>query len=140
MDHTLSMPTVASAPAETASVTLENLANLLTNCRVACGNSADAWLANSPLGSDSLRCIRLLLDCADLCDAAAELASCVAEANPIVLRSHLTTCALACERCVREIQLMRCPQGATCVETCRHTAARCRQALPLLPTVAAAAA
>ncbi|MBA4138285.1 MAG: four-helix bundle copper-binding protein [Opitutus sp.] len=123
-----------------ASTKLEELQNALAECRVACGHSADTWLANSPLAPDALRCIRLMLDCADLCMAAEELLPFVPEISPSLLRSRLNTCAVACERCVRDAQRHRTGPVAASIDACRRAGRACQEILPLLPTVAIAAA
>lgn len=112
----------------------------LEECQEACGRCADAWLACSPLGSEALRCIRMILDCADLCAAAGDLLPHAHEANPVVLRSHLGACAVACDRCVREVERAGSAHARLCLDACRQTARICRETIPLLPTVAVAAA
>ena len=136
------MPTTTLLPSDelTHVAEIDRCLAALERCQEACGRCADAWLSCSPLGSEALRCIRLILDCSDLCAAAADLLPHVQEANPVVLRSHLGACALACDRAVREAERAGSPQAQDCVETCRRTARICRETIPLLPTVAAAAA
>lgn len=112
----------------------------LEECQAACGRCADAWLACSPLGSEALRCIRLILDCSDLCTTAGDLLPHVQEANPVVLRSHLGACALACDRAVREAERSGSTHAQECIDTCRRTARICRDTIPLLPSATAAAA
>lgn len=124
----------------TSSRSLGELQAALNFCRIACSHSADTWLANSPLGSEALRCIRLLLDCADLCAAAEELLPFVEEVNPALLRSRLNTCVVACERCLRDVPRHRAaPLGHT-VAACQDVRRACTEILPLLPSVAVVAA
>lgn len=126
---------VSSAPPQ-----LTQLQELLADCRIACGHAADTWLANSPLAPDALRCIRLLLDCADLCGAAEELLPFAGEINPLLLRSRLNTCAVACERCAREAARYRTGPAAPTVERCRRAGRAAQEIIPLLPAVAVVAA
>lgn len=119
---------------------LDELQGLLADCRIACGHAADTWLANSPLAPDALRCIRLLLDCADLCGAAEELLPVAAEVSPPLLRARLNTCAVACERCAREAQRYRTGPAPATVDLCRRAGRAAREIVPLLPTVAVVAA
>lgn len=126
-------PTLAAAK-------IDDLQTALADCRIACGHTADTWLAASPLAPDALRCIRLLLDCADLCAAAEELLPFLPEINPSLLRSRLNTCAVACERCLRDAMRYRTGPVGPSIEACRRAGAACREILPLLPTVAVAAA
>jgi hypothetical protein len=134
----MATPTFDSAP--TTLSKLDELQNSLADCRIACGHAADTWLANSPLAADALRCIRLLLDCADLCAAAEELLPLLPEVNHSLVRSRLLTCAVACERCVRDALRYRSGPAGASIETCRRAGHVCREVLPLLPTVAVAAA
>lgn len=128
------------APVSPAARQLADLQELLADCRIACGHAADTWLANSPLAPDALRCIRLLLDCADLCSAAEELLPFADEINPMLLRSRLNTCAVACDRCAREAARYRTGPAATTVESCRRAGRAAQEIIPLLPTVAVVAA
>lgn len=112
----------------------------LAECHDACQRCADAWLAHSPLGPDALRCIRLIVDCGDLCAAAAEVLPEIENESIALVRSRLNASVVACERCVREAARHRAPHSATCVESCRHAAAAGRQVISLLSTAAVAAA
>lgn len=112
----------------------------LAECHAACHRCADAWLAHSPLGADALRCIRLIVDCGELCISAAEILPEADREIAAQLRSRLNACVLACERCVREASRHRAPHAAACVEACRYTAGVSRQLVSLLSTAAVAAA
>ncbi|MBI2510667.1 MAG: four-helix bundle copper-binding protein [Opitutae bacterium] len=119
---------------------LDSSLSALAECHAACHRCADAWLAHSPLGPDALRCIRLIVDCGDLCASAAEILPDAENDNPAQLRSRLNACVLACERCVREVSRHRAPHAAACIEACRYTAGVGRQLVSLLSTAAVAAA
>lgn len=112
----------------------------LAECHEACQRCADAWLAHSPLGPDALRCIRLIVDCGDLCAAAAEVLPEIESEKIALVRSRLNACVFACERCVREAARHRAPHSASCVEACRYAAGVGRQLISLLSTAAVAAA
>lgn len=100
-------------------------------CAQTCVSCADACLAEKKV--DQLRqCIRLNLDCADVCDATARLASRRTGSNPELLRQVIDTCAVACRLCGEE-----CARHAEqhehcriCAEACRSCEQACRQALP----------
>ena len=112
----------------------------LAECHAACQRCADAWLAHSPLGPDALRCIRLIVDCGDLCAAAAEVLPDIENESTALVRSRLNACVLACERCVRETARHRAPHSSACMEACRYAAGACRPLISLLSTAAVAAA
>jgi hypothetical protein len=113
---------------------------VLAECHAACQRCADAWLAHSPLGPDALRCIRLIVDCGDLCAAAAEVLPEIENESIALVRSRLNACVFACERCVREAARHRAPHSPACVESCREAANIGRQLISLLSTAAVAAA
>lgn len=90
-------------------------------CVQACTVCADACLAESMV--EHLRqCIRLNLDCADLCQAVATIASRSTGSNEEVLRHALETCCIACGRCAKE-----CESHASAHEHCRICAKECRE-------------
>lgn len=132
--------TFDSAPATLATPGIEQLQTALAECRVECSQAADTWLAHSPLAPDALRCIRLMLDCADLCADVEELLPLVPEVSPSLLRSRLNTCAVACDRCARDAQRHRAAPVASSIVACRRAGRACQEILPILPTVAVVAA
>lgn len=99
-------------------------------CAQACLSCADACLAENMV-NDLRQCIRLNLDCADVCDVTAKLASRRTGSDEELLRDVLELCAQACERCAEE-----CYQHAEmhrhcriCADACDGCAACCRFAL-----------
>ena len=96
----------------------------------ACTSCADACLAEE--GADALRqCIRLDLDCANVCVMTSTLASTQTGSNPQVLRGAITLCALACRLCAEECE-KHAPEHAhcrTCAEQCRSCEQACVGAL-----------
>ena len=89
-------------------------------CAQACTSCADACLAE-PKVSELRQCIRLDLDCADLCAATAALASRRTGSNEEVLLQTLELCSLACRKCAEE-----CERHAEHHEHCRICADECR--------------
>jgi ABC-type Mn2+/Zn2+ transport system ATPase subunit len=72
------------------------------------------------------RCIRLDLDCADICDATGKILSRQTATEPQMLRASLQACAEACRLCAEE-----CENHAEHHEHCRVCAEvchRCEQA------------
>ncbi len=92
-------------------------------CAFTCTACADACLAEPHV--DMLRrCIRLNLDCADLCLATGRALSRRTEGEWNVLRLAIEACAAACDACARE-----CERHAEMHEHCRVCAEACRRCL-----------
>lgn len=89
-------------------------------CAQACIVCADACVAE-PRVEQLRQCIRLNMDCADLCNTTGALASRRTGSNRPVLRATLEVCALACARCAEE-----CERHASMHEHCRICAQACR--------------
>ena len=90
------------------------------SCAQICVSCADACLAEQQI--DMLRqCIRLNLDCADVCGATGTMASRRTGSNEPVLKAALELCALACRACADE-----CQHHAEMHEHCRMCAESCR--------------
>jgi hypothetical protein len=98
-------------------------------CAQACGSCADACLGE-PTVSDLTQCIRLNLDCADVCIVAGRIASRRTGTDEVILKRMLKTCAEACRLCGEE-----CARHAgmhehcrVCAEACRSCERACREA------------
>jgi hypothetical protein len=89
-------------------------------CKQTCISCADACLAEAS-ANELKQCIRLNLDCADVCDTTGALASRRTGSNQAVLRGALELCALACRACAEE-----CERHAEKHEHCRICADSCR--------------
>lgn len=98
------------------------LVNCIEEC-LACAQACTAC-ADACLGEDkpaALRqCIRLNLDCADICIAAATLASRRTGSNDRLLRRMIELCAAACALCAEE-----CRRHQSIHEHCRICAEAC---------------
>ena len=91
------------------------------SCAQTCTSCADACLAEDMV--DRLRqCIRLNLDCADVCDTTAAVATRRTGSNEEVIRKMLDVCATACRLCATE-----CERHAGQHEHCRICARSCRE-------------
>jgi hypothetical protein len=88
-------------------------------CAQACVTCADACVAEEMV-PDLRQCIRLNLDCADLCFAGASLASRRTGSNEVVLKLVLQACAEACRLCGTE-----CRRHSAMHEHCRICAEAC---------------
>jgi hypothetical protein len=108
----------------------------LVHCIDECLDCSQTCLvcADACLGEEGVRqlaqCIRLDLDCADICAATATLASRRTGSNEAVLRNMIELCAEACRVCAEE-----CARHAShhehcriCAETCRRCEVVCRRA------------
>ncbi len=123
-------PRFSSSPAE----------DVLTRVIVACYDCAQTCVscADACLGEEEVRhlsqCIRLDLDCADLCCAAGAMASRRTGANPAVLRPVLAACEAACRACAEECErhAEMHEHCAICAEVCRECETACREALAAL--------
>jgi hypothetical protein len=90
-------------------------------CAFACTSCADADLAEEDV-RELARCIRLDLDCADVCDATRRVLTRQTSFEPSLPRSLVETCALACRLCAEE-----CERHADHHEHCRICAEVCRR-------------
>jgi hypothetical protein len=108
--------------------TLLTAVECLFDCAQACIACADACLAESDV--DTLKqCIRLNLDCADVCKATGSLASRRTGSNERLLRAMLLTCQTACELCEQECgRHTDHPHCRICAEACRECRSACRDA------------
>jgi len=89
------------------------------NCAQTCTACADACLAEPSV--DMLRlCIRLNLDCADICAATGKVASRFTGRNAEVMRAMIQACEQACRVCGEE-----CRKHASEHEHCRICAGAC---------------
>ena len=68
------------------------------------------------------QCIRLNMDCADVCAATAALATRRTGSNEEVIRKMLDACVTACRMCAEE-----CERHASMHEHCRICATACRE-------------
>lgn len=89
------------------------------DCAQACTACADSCLAEAEVAAQR-RCIRLNLDCVDLCLAAAALLSRRTGGAPTAAVETLEACATACKLCGDE-----CARHAGHMEHCRICAEAC---------------
>ena len=99
-------------------------------CAQACTACADACLGEETV-AQLVRCIRLDLDCADVCAATGTILSRQTETDAGLVQTMLSACAEACRRCAEE-----CEQHAehhqhcsVCAEACRSCEQACQNAL-----------
>jgi hypothetical protein len=100
---------------------LASAIDALTDCAQACAADTSDDLAEPNL-PDMVTCIRLCLDCTDICNAAAGVLSRHASRNADVARLLLEACAASCQRCGDE-----CERHAQMHQHCRVCAEACRR-------------
>ncbi len=97
-------------------------ARQLEHCASACTICADACLSED--ASSLRRCIRLTLECADICALAGRSVLRHREADATLLRPLLAACVTACQLCRDE-----CDRHAPAHDHCRLCAMACRDAM-----------
>jgi hypothetical protein len=97
----------------------------LGDCAQACDADADADLREPDL-AEMVKCIRLCLDCADVCTATAGVVSRQTAYDANVTRPLLEACAAACKSCGDECE--RHAQHHEHCRVCEQACRRCEQA------------
>lgn len=107
---------------------LSTCIDLCAECSLTCVACADACLGEQDV-ANLRRCIRLNLDCADICDATARVISRLLDGDPAVLAAQLEACARACASCGAECRKHsnHHEHCAVCAEACRRCEAACRE-------------
>jgi hypothetical protein len=95
-----------------------------------CTTCADACLGEATAAA-LRRCIRLNLDCADVCDATGRILSRISEPDAGLIQAQLRACMEACRLCAAE-----CEKHAghhvhcrVCAQACRRCEEACRDLL-----------
>lgn len=120
-------------------IQLAEAIDTLYSCAQTCTVCADACLSEEMV-AELVRCIRLNLDCADVCETTAALLSRQTEPDWTLLREQLTACATACRVCGDECQRHADMHEhcRICADHCRHCEQVCQQLLQAIPATAAA--
>jgi uncharacterized membrane protein len=104
----------------------------LSDCAQACTADTDADLSEGDL-AEMVRCIRLCLDCTDICNATIGVISRLAEYDASATRPLLEACAAICkncgDECERHAHMQHC---RVCAEACRRCERACRDLLDAL--------
>jgi hypothetical protein len=90
-------------------------------CAQSCTSCADACLSEDGV-ADLRKCIRLDLDCADICDATGRVLSRQTEYDAPTSKAQVESCREACRTCAEE-----CERHAEMHEHCRICAEACRR-------------
>jgi hypothetical protein len=102
------------------------------DCAQACTACADACLGEQEkerLG----RCIRLNVDCADVCAMTGKIVSRQTASEPALIRAALKFCAQACTLCGDECGKHTMEHCRICAEACRRCEAACTTLLQGVP-------
>jgi uncharacterized membrane protein len=100
---------------------LAGTVDALSDCAQACAADVTADLSEQNV-TEMVRCIRLCLDCTDICTAALGVLSRQAEYDASVTRPLLEACAAICRSCGDE-----CERHARMHEHCRICGEACRR-------------
>lgn len=102
----------------------------LYECTQACTACADACLAEDDL-HDLLKCVRLNLDCADICETTGRVLSRQTGHDVNLIREILEACAQACRSCGDECARHERThdQCRICAEVCRRCERECQDML-----------
>jgi len=95
------------------------------DCARACDTDTDADLSEPHLG-DMVACIRLCLDCSDICGTTAAVLGRPANWDSRVIRPLLEACEAICVSCGAECE-QHAPTHAHC-RVCAEACRRCRRA------------
>lgn len=95
-------------------------------CAAIANSCADACSAED---MDMRRCIRLCMDCADVCTMTYRVATRRTDENRQLIRSALAVCIEACETCAAECEKHDHAHCRRCAKMCRECADDCRRAL-----------
>ncbi|HVK75923.1 MAG TPA: four-helix bundle copper-binding protein [Kofleriaceae bacterium] len=97
-------------------------------CEQTCSACADACLGE-PDPKPLVRCVRLNLDCADVCSATARMLSRHLHADPTLLAQQVALCAIACALCAGECErhAREHEHCRVCAEMCRNCERQCRE-------------
>ena len=102
----------------------------LSDCAQACTADTDADLREQNL-AEMVKCIRLCLDCADICTATAAVASRQTAYDASVTRPLLEACVVSCKTCGDECErhARHHAHCRVCEQACRRCEQACRQFL-----------
>ena len=104
---------------------LASTIDALTDCAQACTADADDDLSEQNV-TDMVKCIRLCLDCADVCTATVGVVSRQTDYDANVTKPLLEACVAACKSCGDECE--RHSQNHKHCRVCAEACRRCEQA------------
>lgn len=121
--HPRALPTSRESYAEAVA--------MLATCEQVCTSCADACLGETEHRERLIRCIRMNLDCADICGTTARLLTRQTETDSSLVQAQVHACVLACQVCADECFSHASMHGhcATCADTCRYCQECCNRLL-----------
>jgi hypothetical protein len=132
MTHAQQMVRTNPSSAAVDEATLVECIEACFDCAQACTACADACLGEEN-PKEMARCIRLDLDCADVCGAMGRILSRQTAFEPAMVRAALQACAEACrlcgEECEHHASEMSMEHCRACGEACRRCEAACNNVL-----------
>lgn len=130
MHHVIQM--LESHPQATPNEALGRCITACAICSQSCTSCADACLGEEGV-SELVRCIRLNLDCAEMCAATARVLSRQTHFEPRLARPLLEACAEACRVCAEECEWhaehMKMEHCRVCADACRRCERACVEML-----------
>jgi uncharacterized membrane protein len=133
MSYAREMLATSPSPVAVDASVLAGVIDALSDCAQACVADTDADLGEHNV-TEMVTCIRLCLNCADVCTAAAAVISRPAGYDADVTKPLLEACAAICKTCGDE-----CERHAemhahcrVCGEACRRCEQACREMLRAL--------
>lgn len=109
------------APAHTDGDVAQACVEACSECAAVCAACADACLAEEAV-AELVQCIRLNLDCSDICEVTGRLFARPSRRDAPALAHQLDACAAICRACADE-----CASHAHHMEHCRICAESCRR-------------
>ena len=119
-DYAEAMLAAHSRPININRAVLVECLRALHDCAFTCTSCADACLGESDV-PELVRCVRLNLDCADVCDATGRVVTRQTEPDLGLVRAAVEACVVACRACAEE-----CDRHAAHHDHCRVCAEVCR--------------
>jgi len=99
-------------------------------CEQICSSCADACLGEGEHLAHMVHCIRLNLDCADICSATGRVLLRQTQPDMSVIRAQLQACLAACnacgDECTYHAKNMRMQHCEVCAASCRRCEAACQ--------------
>jgi hypothetical protein len=104
----------------------------LDDCAQACNADNAADLSEQNV-AEMVTCIRLCLDCVDVCTATAAVLSRLTVYDPPVVRPLVESCIAVCRSCGDECERhSHMPHCRVCAQACRRCEQACRDLLHIL--------
>jgi hypothetical protein len=129
MSHARQMLDSNSHPVNVDVSVLATAINAISDCAQACTADTDADLSEQNL-AEMVKCIRLCLDCTDICAATGNVISRLAEYDRSATRPLLEACVAICQSCGDECERhAHYEHCRICEEACRRCEQACRELL-----------